>query len=163
MSTTAMPPLDHSENSYNCMMHANKMRELESRQSTLEGTLVEIKDLLGKIDVAISGDMPRGVAGAIYRLAKLEEDVLAIKRGNYVGSDMHNSLVTRVDAHTRVLEESQKILATHQVVITEYVNNKARKEGATWMAGKIGKWAWAFIGAGGLVVVVKILSLFGIK
>ena len=138
---------------------AKRTKVLEDAQLEFTKDLGEIKDLLTSIKTSLVGDAPLGVSGIAARLVKVEADVAAIQRGNYVGVDVHNVLASRVDASTRVIEEVQKILNAHQSVITEYVNSKARREGASWMAGKIGKAVWAFIGAGGLVLFVKLSAL----
>ena len=147
--------------------HAESILSLEKRQYELSNAINDIKELLRKIDTSISGDAPRGVAGVVTRLAKLEEEVSVLKRGDYVGSAAYNLTVSRVDAQGRVIEAIQKSIEAHQVVITEYVNSKNRVEGATWATGRIFAGVWAFVGAGGLFVLMKLFSaiapIFGAK
>jgi hypothetical protein len=135
------------------------MQLLEDKQNELARDISQIKDLLQKIDTSISGDAGRGVMGVVTRVAKLEDEVAIIRRGNYVGQETYSVLAARVEAQGRITEALQKTIEVHQVVITEYVNRKNKAEGATWMAGKFGAAIWAFISVGGLILLLKLGAL----
>jgi 5-carboxymethyl-2-hydroxymuconate isomerase len=146
-----MEPQNH-----NCQIHIENMKVLEDRQAELARDIASIKDLLQKIDTSISGDAGRGVMGVVSRVVRLEEEMAAVRRSNYVNHDTYSVLAARVEAQGRITEALQKTIEVHQVVITEYVNNKNQAKGATWMAGKFGAAIWGFISVGGLVLLLKL-------
>ncbi len=154
------PDMNHMEpTNANCAAHIENMKILEDRQTELARDITAIKDLLQKIDTAISGDPGRGVMGVVSRVARLEEEVAIFRRNNYVGQETYSVLAARVEAQGRITEALQKTIEVHQVVITEYVNSKNIAKGATWMAGKMGAAIWGFISVGGLVLLLKLGAL----
>ena len=163
----SMNESDMMPSNVNRASHTEAIESLESKQNELTLAIADIRDLLRKIDTSISGDAPRGITGVVTRLAKLEEEVGILKRGDFVGSSAYNMTVAQVNAQGRVIEAVQKSIEAHQVVITEYVNNKNRVEGAAGAKDKFVAYTWTFIGAGGLYVLMKMAAVlapvFGVK
>lgn len=133
MSAEAMPTLE----------------ELEARCAALERASTEnaarfeaIKNALGRLVVAISGDPENDILGLVGRLKLIDAQL----------SDLQRRMAAS-EIETAALKATSARCAT---MCQEWQDTKAQAKGAK----KVGGVLWAFIGAGGLAVLSKLYEAF---